>query len=227
MTYSTDHPNIKKLEHFFQRCSIARLDELRHALDVSGRTIFRVLARMGYLSSYSDAGKYYTLSAIPSFDADDLWAHSGVFFSKHGKLRHTIVHLVNKAPGGCTHSEIQDRLRLRVYGTLHGLAAAHEIGRAEVENLYLYVSAESATAKAQIATRQRLIAEPCAPGPMPDAAVVIEVLLAVIDSPKPYPAEIAALLQAQGKAITLEQIQAVWAHYALGKKNLVSRRLRR
>lgn len=227
MTYSADHPNIRKLEHLFQHRSIARLEELQHALRVSGRTVFRVLARMGYLSSYSHAGKYYTLSRIPSFNADGLWAHSGVLFSKHGNLRNTIVHLVNEAPGGCTHPELQDRLRLRVYGTLHDLVAAHEIGRAEVENLYLYVSAECATAEAQIATRQRLIAEPYRPGPMPDAAIVIEVLLAVIDSPKPYPAEIAALLRAQGKAITPEQVQAVWVHYELSKKNLISRRLRR
>ena len=70
----------------------------------------------------------------------------------------------------------------------------------------------------QIAARQPLVAEPCAPGPLPDTAVVIEVLLSVIDSRKFYPAEIAALMRAQGKAITPEQIQAVWVHYELDKK---------
>jgi hypothetical protein len=224
MTDSSSNPNVKKLESFFRHRLIARLDELQRTLDVSGRTVFRVLGRMGYLSSYSHAGKYYTLARIPSFDADGLWAHSGVLFSSHGTLRNTIVHLVNKAPAGHTHAELQDHLRLRVYDTLHDLVAAREIACADIERLYVYVSAEQKTAEAQIAARQRLIAEPSRLGLMPDAAVVIEVLLAVIHSPKPDIGQVAALMRAQGKAISPEQIEAVWAHYELGKKKPASRR---
>ena len=156
MTDYANNPNVKKLDHFFRHRPIARLDELRRALHVSGRTVFRILGRMGYLSSYSHAGKYYTLARTPSFDADGLWAHSGVLFSNHRTLRNTVVHLVNKALAGHTHPELQDRLRLRVYDTLHDLVAAREIGRAEIERLYLYVSAEPTAAKAQIAARRRL-----------------------------------------------------------------------
>jgi len=227
MTTTSSSPNVKKLESFFRHRLIARLDELERTLGSSGRTVFRVLSRMGYLSSYSHAGKYYTLAQIPSFDADGLWAHSGVLFSSHGTLRKTVVYLVNKAPAGHTHAELQDRLRLRVHDTLHDLVTAHQIARADIEQLYLYVSAEPERATAQIAARQRLIAEAPRPGPLPDAAVVIEVLLAVIHSPKPDIAGMAALMRAQGKAITPEQIEAVWAHYDLGKKNRASRRSRR
>ena len=85
---------------------------------------------MGYLSSYSHAGTYYTLSAIPSIDADGLWAHSGVLFSKHGNLRYTIVHLVNKTPGAAPTRSFKI-----AFGSVF-----------EVENLYLYVSAESGRA---------------------------------------------------------------------------------
>lgn len=224
MTDTTINPNVKKLESFFHHRLIARLNELQRTLDVSGRTVFRVLARMGYLSSYSHAGKYYTLARIPSFDADGLWAHSGVLFSSHGTLRNTIIYLVNKAPAGHTHAELQGRLRLRVYDTLHDLVAAREIACADVERLYVYVGAEQKTATAQIAARQLLNAELPRPGPLPDAAVVIEVLLAVIHSPKPDIGQVAALMRAQGKAITSEQIEAVWVHYELGKKKPASRR---
>lgn len=228
MTDPASNPNVKKLENFFSRHPIARLDELRRTLHVSGRTVFRILGRMGYLSSYSHAGKYYTLARTPSFDADGLWAHSGVLFSSHRTLRNTVVDLINKAQAGHTHAELQDRLRIRVHDTLHDLVAAGEIGRAEIERLYLYVSAEPTAAKAQIAGRQRQIVEPPLPsGPLPDAAVIIEVLLAVIHSPKPDVSALAALLRAQGKAITREQVDAVWAHYELGKKKPGSRRSRR
>ena len=225
MTDSANNPNLKKLESFFRHRPIARLDELRRALHVSGRTVFRMLGRMGYLSSYSHAGKYYTLARTPSFDADGLWAHSGVLFSSHRTLRNTVVHLVNKAPAGHTHAELQDRLRLRVYDTLYDLLAACEIGRSEMERLYLYVSAEPRVAECQIAERQRLIVAPRPlSGLLPDPAVVIEVLLAVIHSPKPDVSALAVMMRAQGKAITPEQVEAVWAHYELGKKKPALRR---
>jgi hypothetical protein len=227
MTNSCRSPNVKKLESFFRHRLIAQLDELQRALDVSGRTVFRVLIRMGYLSSYSHAGKYYTLARTPSFDADGLWAHSGVLFSSHGTLRNTVVYLVNKAPAGHTHAELQDRLRLRVYDTLHDLVAAREIACVDMEQLYVYVSAEQKTAEAQMAERHRLNEEPLRPVSLPDAAVVIEVLMAVIHTPKPDIRKVTALVRAQGKAITPEQIEAVWAHYELGKKKPASRRLGR
>lgn len=151
-----------------------------------------------------------------------------MLFSLHHTLRNTVVHLVNKAPAGHTHPELQDRLSLRVYDTLHDLVAARKIGRAEIERLYLYVSAESTAAEAQIAERQRLVAEEPPPlGPLPDPAVVIEILLAVIHSPMPDVSALAALMRAQGKGITREQVQAVCAHYELGKKKPALRRLRR
>jgi hypothetical protein len=224
MTDTPSTPNVKKLESYFCHRLIARLDELQRTLDVSGRTVFRVLSRMGYFSSYSHAGKYYTLARTPSFDANGLWAHSGVLFSSHGTLRKTVAYMVNKAPAGHTHAELQDRLRLRVYDTLHDLVSAGEIGCADLERLYLYVSGEQQRAKAQVAARRRLKAELPRPGPLPDPAIVIEVLLAVIHSPKPDIGAVAALMRAQAKAITPEQIEAVWAHYELGKKKPASRR---
>jgi hypothetical protein len=227
MTYSSNNPNFKKLDGYFHRHAIAQLDELKRTLSVSGRTVFRMLRRMGYLSSYSHAGMYYTLTQIPSFDADGLWAHSGVLFSSHGTLRDTMIYLVNRSSAGQTHAELQDRLRLRAYDTLHDLVAEHKLGCADIERLYLYVSAETETAEAQIASRRHLIAEPSQPGPLPDAAIVIEVLLAVIHSPKPDIGKAASFMQSQGKAITQQQIEAVWAHYELGKKKPVLPQLRR
>ena len=227
MTEPTDYPHVHKLEMFFDRKPVARLDELRRALNSSGRTVFRVLARMGYLSSYSHAGQYYTLERIPSFDPDGLWAHAGVLFSRHRTLRATIVELVGKALAGYTHAELQLRLQLRVHDTLHDLVEAGEIGRTEIERVYLYVSAETARAEAQVAERGRLATRSMQPARLPEPPVVIEVLLAVIHSPKPDAATVAALLQAQGKGITLEQVETVWTHYELGKKKPASRRLRR
>ncbi|MBW1612866.1 MAG: hypothetical protein JRJ57_02585, partial [Deltaproteobacteria bacterium] len=48
---------------------IAPLEELKKALGTGARmTVFRVLRRLGYLSSYSHRGQFYTLFEIPHFD---------------------------------------------------------------------------------------------------------------------------------------------------------------
>lgn len=228
MTDTISNSNVKKIQDLFHHRPIAQLDELQCALNVSGRTVFRILGRMGYLSSYSHAGKYYTLSQTPTFDADGLWEYSGVLFSKHRTLRNTIVHLVHNSAAGHTHAELQNRLRLRVYDTLNDLVTAREIGRTERERHYLYLSTEPSTAEGQIVERQRLITAPALrSGLLPDPAVVIEVLLAVIHSPRPDVAALGALIQAQGKSITREQVEAVWLHYELGKKKPASPRSRR
>ena len=59
----------EKLLAFLQQEKIATLDELKSALGTTGTmTVFRKLKDLGYHSSYSHRGKYYTLHEIPDFD---------------------------------------------------------------------------------------------------------------------------------------------------------------
>ncbi len=213
------------LERLFRRRPVADLKTLQRALGTTSRTtVFRALCVVGYLTSYSHAGRYYTLESVPRFDPDGLWAHGGVLFSKYRTLRATIVQLVNYASAGHTHEELQVRLQLRVHDTLRDLVDDAELGRTEIDRLYLYVSVEPATAEAQVAERRRRLAPPPVPAPstLLDPSIVIEVLLAFIHHPKPNAAVIASLLQAQGKA-SRAQVEAVWARYQLGKKKPASR----
>ena len=71
------------LTRLFQRQSVADLATLSAALKTSSRTsVFRRLSVLGYLSSYSHAGRFYTLRHIPQFDRDGVWQHQGVCFSR-------------------------------------------------------------------------------------------------------------------------------------------------
>ena len=48
---------------------IATLDEIKRLLTTDARmTVFRTLQRLGYCSSYSHRGGFYTLREIPEFD---------------------------------------------------------------------------------------------------------------------------------------------------------------
>lgn len=203
----------------FHRRQIADLATLKDALGTPSRTtVFRVLSSAGYLTSYSHAGRYYTLRRIPRFDEAGLWAHGEALFSKDGTLRATVVRMVGEAPAGKTHEELRARLRLRVHDTLLDLARDHRIGRADLDRFYLYVSADKAAGKEQVARRRRMLSEEPSPAALPEPKLLIEVLLAVIHQPDEAPAGIAAVLDRQGRTVSREQIEAVFARYGLGKK---------
>lgn len=203
----------------FRRRQIADLAILKHALGTPSRTtIFRVLSSAGYLTSYSHAGRYYTLRRIPQFDEAGLWAHGEALFSKDGTLRATIVRIVGEAPAGKTHEELQAQLRLRVHDTLLDLVRDHRIGRADLDRFYLYVSADKTAGNEQVAQRRRLLSAEPSPAALPEPNLLIEVLLAVIHEPEGEPAGIAAVLDRQGRKVSREQIEAIFARYGLGKK---------
>ena len=87
-------PNIAKrvvmdgkinLENVFRRRLIIDMQTLqRLCKGRSKRSLFRDLSLLGYFSSYSHAGKYYTLTNIPNFDECGLWHYKDVSFSKNG-----------------------------------------------------------------------------------------------------------------------------------------------
>lgn len=209
----------------FQQHPVAELGEVCRTLRVSGRTVFRALKKAGYHSSYSHAGRYYTLAGIPTFDVQGLWFHQDVGFSAHGTLRETVERLVEQVPAGHTHEELQTMLRLRVHDTLRGLVEAGRLGRQRVQSLYVYVSAVPDVAGAQLAKRlEHETAPPAAPPDPPlDAARVIDVLLAVIRAPGAAAHAIALGLRARALGVTDAQVEELFTRYALGKKTARSR----
>ncbi len=220
-------PRVQVIERLFHRKPVAQLNELQRALGTSTRTVFRVLDRLGYLSSYSHAGAYYTLRRIPQFDTHGLWFHGEPRFSMHGSLRASVVVLVCQAPAGHTHEELAALLRLRIHDTLRSLVEAGSLGRERVEAVYVYVDPDPRRAAAQLEQRHRMAPTPAAAAPLPPAALdlpqVVEVLVAVIHAPRDDTSTIAAHLRARGLAVTNKQVEAVFAQYALQKKTAPSR----
>jgi hypothetical protein len=67
------HYDPQALQRVFERRQIATLPELKAALGTEvSMTIFRKLAPLAYLTSYSHRGAYYTLESIAQFDAQVL-----------------------------------------------------------------------------------------------------------------------------------------------------------
>ncbi len=208
-----------RLNQLFRRKRAALLDELRAALGTASRTtIFRILKAVGYFTSYSHAGRFYTLRHIPRFDRLGLWSWRGIGFSSHGTLRASLIFLVEQSEAGRTHEELQRQLGLRVHDTLRSLVQESSIARQRLEDIYLYLSADPKKAAAQMIARQKLqIASRAAVVP-PDPLLVIDVLAEVIHHPRDDAAGIAARLQAAGRVVTAKQVDEVFRSYSVKKK---------
>ena len=125
MTEPAGDDQVEAVQRLFRRKPVAILDQLQRALGSSERTVFRVLDRVGYVTSYSHAGRYYTLKSIPAFDEHGLWFYGEVRFSARGTLRATLGFLIREAPGGHTHEEVAALVGLRVHNTLTRLVETH------------------------------------------------------------------------------------------------------
>lgn len=206
-----------RLKDFFRQHQVADLKQLCRALKTTSRTtVFRVLTAAGYSTSYSHAGKFYTLAHIPRFDAHDLWFWRDVAFSKHGSLRATIVAKVKGAAAGFTHEELQALLQLRIQNTLRALVKDGAIARDEIDSVFVYVDSDTVQAKLQLAKRREIAAPPLA-RPI-DLADVVEILLIVIRRQTTDAAKIVAMLRARDVVLTDEQVAGVLAEHGLLKK---------
>lgn len=145
----------KVLKSFLDQAKIATMEELKKILGTEvAVTVFRKLKELGYLSSYSHRGKYYTLERIPRFNENGLWSHRSVWFSKRGNLLDTIVGLVNASLAGYLASELEDSLHVVVNQPVLVLLERKLIAREKVSGLYLYCSCDPVLRRKQIMIRE-------------------------------------------------------------------------
>jgi hypothetical protein len=143
------------LRSLLQRKKIATLPELKGALGSSATmTVFRKLKALGYLTSYSHRGKYYTLAEIPRFDEWGLWSYDGVWFSRDKNLLATAQRFVEKAEAGFTAGELQDRLNVEVKEPLLQLYRRKRIDRDDLGGRYVYFSHDPGIGREQRLQRE-------------------------------------------------------------------------
>jgi len=132
------------LRSWFQRQKIASLDELKHAADTAAAmTVFRKLKALGYQTSYSHQGKYYTLADIPEYDDRGLWCYRAARFSRDGSLLATAQRFVEEARMGITASELRDMLQVEAKQSLLHLYRKKRVNREQIGGRYVYLSQDS------------------------------------------------------------------------------------
>jgi len=139
-----------------QNREIATLRELKDALATSSTmTVFRKLKSLGYQTSYSHRGKYYTLSGIPQFDSQGLWSCRNVWFSREGSLLDTAQRCVEEAVAGLTAGELQALLNVEVKEPLLQLYRRKRVERAQIQGSYVYFSKDRSVRRQQRLQRRK------------------------------------------------------------------------
>jgi hypothetical protein len=148
--YPTD-----RVEKLLREQKIATMPQLKSALGTSVTfTVLRKLAPLGYRTSYSHGGTYYTLEAIAQYDERGLWSYRDIHFSRHGTLLNTAATLVNNAPAGYFTDELDGLVHVAAKDALRQLVEQHRLWRRKLAGRYLYCAQERPRRQEQWAARQ-------------------------------------------------------------------------
>jgi hypothetical protein len=122
--------------------------------------VFRKLKELGYRTSYSHRGRFYTLDRIARFNPQGLWSHDSVWFSRYGTLVDTAEAFVSASPSGYFVAELEEALHVSVQDPLLHLVEQRRIARQLWSGLYLYCSSDPSTRQRQLQTRQAGLSAP-------------------------------------------------------------------
>jgi len=132
------------LRELFRRERVLTMEAMKKVLGTNVKmTVFRKLRTLSYRTSYSHAGKYYTLDEIADYDQHGLWSFGSIRFSRYGSLLWTIEALVCASEAGCFASELQQILRVGVQEALLKLYSTDRLHRQQIDREYLYMSVEN------------------------------------------------------------------------------------
>ena len=216
----------KALRNLLHRNCVVAMDDLFRALDTQCHmSVFRRLKEIGYRTSYTHCGRYYTLENIPKFDERGLWFHQDVGFSKNGTLKSTIKAWMESSPTGFTHEELEGLLHIRVHSTLWELVRENAIGREKLARTYLYVSQSPERRAEQLKKRQDMRAGIVAPLP---TAILIEILAEalLVGRVRISSGLVTARLCARGHYVSIEQVEEVLTRYGVMMEKKTARGLK-
>lgn len=211
----------QRVADLFRKTPVMDMRAIERALGRrSRRSLFRDLDTLGYLSSYTHTGRYYTLASVPEFDPDGLWRYQGIGFSRDGTLKATVRRLAESAEAGRTQRELQLRLEVRVHNPLLDLVEHKQLRRESIAAEYVYVAAARPKAAKQIEQRHALVAAGLGAAVPVAPTLEVEVLVEVIHGarlPPPDAAMVAARLLARGIRASEADVSVVLQRHGLKK----------
>jgi hypothetical protein len=169
-------------------------------------------------TSYNHNGRYYTLPGIAEFDEHGLWRYRGVFFSQHGNLKQTVVHLIIHSQCGLSSAELGELLGLAPRSYLSPFRTHPALYREALRGRWIWFAADLRVRKRQKQTRVAHVAVKQTRLPSDMEAVMI--LVDLINHPNSSLERIARRLKQKGLSVEVDAIGRLLAHHDLLKKTV-------
>ena len=141
--------------HFFKLHKCLTLKYLSTSLNYSGRSVQRLLKTIGYYSSFTHNGKWYTLESIPVFDNNGLWFYEGIGFSIYRDLNATIGRLIDDSSKGLMAVDLSTILSTSCPPVLNRLYKTNKIDRVKINRGFVYLSINRTIKSRQVACLEK------------------------------------------------------------------------
>jgi len=202
----------KRLISAFAQQKCWTIASLAKQINYSIPSVRRLLTKVGYYSSITHNGRWYTLASIPHFGHDGLWFYQDIGFSCAGSLNKALVRLVERSPSGMTAEQLGKILKCRCHAVLVKLYRKKQLQRQKYGRSYIYLSSDAQTANMQCRAIQASYVNQL------PAEIEVLLLAEFIRIPDAGSRQLAkAVSQRTGIKIKDEQVQTLFKQYGLQK----------
>lgn len=203
----------------FKNKKITTVNQLAGWLSCSVVAARRRLKSWKTITSYNLNGRYYTLPEVARFNELGLWQYQGAFFSKHGNLKQTLIHLVTHSAQGLSGSELGETLGLQPRSFLSHFRDHPAIYREHLMGRWVWFSADHKSREQQVQTR--LSEGDIRASPLPSNSEAVMILVDLIKHPNSRVEEIARRLMSKQTHINGATILQLLDSHGLLKKTMV------
>jgi hypothetical protein len=201
----------------FKRKKVLLVEELAELLASSTATARRRLKQWHTYTSYNHNGRYYVLHGVAKFDPNGLWRYRTIFFSQHGNLKNTVIHLVQSSPAGLTGTEIGELVEIAPRSFLSHFRNELQLQRETIEGRFVYFSSDRAARIKQMQKRQEEAAR-AALIRFPTDAEAVDILVERIKHPHLSIEDFSIRLRRKGHRFSVEELRNFLGHRGLLKK---------
>jgi len=205
---------IEKARKAFRRKMILTLAEVADLIHGSIHTARRRLKEWQALTSYNQNGRYYALPDVAEFDANGLWQRRGVYFSRYGNLKQTLVELVRHSQAGLDAGELRSLLGLDPRSFLSAFAKHPQLKREKTRGRFVYYCSDPDLCSKQRQRRWALNTKGRQPTPSEAVAILVE----KIKHPSLGTEALSRRLRKQNLFVTPEIIQNLFLRHDLTLK---------
>ena len=207
-----------KAIQLFKKENVTTVVQLADWLSCSVVTARRRLKSWSAYTSYNLNGRYYTLPEVVRFNEIGLWQYQGAFFSKHGNLKQTLIHLVTHSTQGLSSSELGEILSLQPRSFLSHFRDHPAVYRENLMGRWIWFAAEPSIREQQ--TQTRWSEEETRALRMPSDSEAVMILVDLIRHPNSSEEQIARRLMSKQTNIDAAAIRQLLDTHGLVKKTL-------